>query len=68
MAQHQVTYDDEGIATNDPWSLDDYLVEDGIDYATRERVQESVLSWLREYDFAGVDLHVAMAELEPNAE
>ncbi len=63
MAKHEVTYDSDGLSTCDPWTLYEYLHEDGLSPAEQDKVAESVLSWLREYDNAGVDLHDAMQEL-----
>lgn len=63
MAKHEVLYDGQGIAQNHPWSLDDYLSEDGLMTEDRARVKESVLSWLREYEAASESLQDAMREL-----
>lgn len=65
MATHRVEYDDQGLSKNDPWSLQEYLHEDGLSPRDQERVLESVLSWLREYTEAGVDLMDAVTELDP---
>jgi hypothetical protein len=64
MAQHEITYDGDGLSTNDPWSLEDYLREDGLTERDREKVRESVLSWLGQYDGAACDITEAMKELE----
>lgn len=64
MAKHEVTYDEQGLSKDDPWSLDEYLVADRFTGHERALIRESVLSWLREYDTAGCDLYEALNELE----
>jgi hypothetical protein len=65
VSKHEILYDTDGLATNDPWSLDDHLVADGLLFQDRGRVRESVLSWLAQYADAGCDIEEAMRELTP---
>lgn len=68
MAKHEVFYDEQGLSTNDPWTLDEYLAEDRFRTDEKRLIKESVLSWLREYDAAGCDLSEALNELEAGLE
>lgn len=63
MAKHEVEYDEQGLSKNDPWSLYEYLAEDGFGARDAEKIRESVLSWLREYNVADCDITEPMAEL-----
>jgi hypothetical protein len=65
VSRHEILYDADGVATNDPWSLDDYLIEDGLRFQDRGRVRESVRSWLAQYADAACDIDEAMRELTP---
>lgn len=64
MSKHEVTYDGDGLATCDPWTLDDYLSTDGFTARQCEVITESVLSWLTEHETVGCDLADAIRELE----
>lgn len=63
MAKHEVSYDRDGLSLDDPWTLNDYLHEDGFSPSECEKIEESVVSWLREYETAGVDLELALGDL-----
>lgn len=63
MSKHKVTYDSDGLSTCDPWTLNEYLFEDGFSATERTLIEESVLSWLAQYDTAACDITEAMKEL-----
>ena len=64
MAKHEITYDKDGCATTDGWSLDEYLHADGLSLSARDTVRESVLSWLREFHNADCGIIAAIEELK----
>lgn len=64
MAKHRMTYED-GVATNEPWSLSEYLQVDGFRPIEQDMVIESVTSWLQEYEGAGLSLKDALRDLIP---
>ncbi len=66
MSKHEVTYDEDGLATSDPWTLDEYLAEDKFSLKERDLIAESVLSWLTEYDTADCHITEAMKEITPD--